>query len=88
MPTVAEILAERGTRYGNFATQAEITQQLEREMQRWPGWSKLAHDQREALHMIAHKIGRILNGDPDYVDSWQDIAGYAELVAERLENKL
>jgi hypothetical protein len=34
--------------------------------------------------MIAHKIGRILNGDPDYIDSWDDIAGYAKLVADRL----
>lgn len=35
--------------------------------------------------MIAHKIGRILNGDPNYADSWIDIAGYAKLVADRLE---
>jgi hypothetical protein len=44
-------------------------------------------DQREALDMIAHKIGRILNGDPDYSDSWRDIAGYATLVADRLDGK-
>ena len=35
--------------------------------------------------MIAHKIGRILNGDPNYADSWVDIAGYAQLVANELE---
>ena len=35
--------------------------------------------------MICHKIGRIVNGDPDYADSWIDIAGYAKLVADRLE---
>jgi hypothetical protein len=35
--------------------------------------------------MIAHKIGRIVNGDPRYADSWVDIAGYAKLVADRLE---
>jgi hypothetical protein len=34
--------------------------------------------------MIAHMLGRILNGDPDYADSWHDIAGYAQLVADRL----
>lgn len=27
---------------------------------------------------------RILNGDPDYHDSWHDIAGYAQLVADQL----
>lgn len=44
----------------------------------------LAPDQQEALDMICHKIGRIINGDPDYADSWHDIAGYAQLVADRL----
>jgi hypothetical protein len=43
-------------------------------------------DQREALDMIAHKIARIINGDPDYADSWVDIAGYATLVSERLKD--
>ena len=47
--------------------------------------AKMQHDQIECLEMIAHKIGRILNGDPNYGDSWRDIAGYATLVADRLE---
>ena len=34
--------------------------------------------------MIAHKIGRILNGDPNYLDSWIDIVGYAQLIVDRL----
>jgi hypothetical protein len=37
-------------------------------------------DQQEALDMICHKIGRIINGDANYDDSWRDIAGYAQLV--------
>lgn len=48
----------------------------------------LADDQYEALDMIAHKIARIINGDPDYADSWDDIAGYAKLVADRLQGKV
>ena len=35
--------------------------------------------------MIVHKLARIVNGNPDKVDSWVDIAGYATLVAERLQ---
>ena len=35
--------------------------------------------------MIAHKIGRILAGDPNHIDHWLDIAGYATLVAKELE---
>jgi hypothetical protein len=38
--------------------------------------------------MIAHKLGRIVNGDPNYVDSWVDIAGYATLVAKRLQGEI
>lgn len=35
--------------------------------------------------MICHKMARIINGDPNYRDSWDDVAGYATLVAKRLK---
>jgi hypothetical protein len=38
--------------------------------------------------MVAHKIARIINGDPNYSDSWVDVAGYAKLVADRLDGKV
>ena len=77
-------LAERGTRYGSFTGHAKITQSIKRAMVDSPNWSRLADDQREALEMLAHKVGRILNGDPDYLDSWHDIIGYTRLVEARL----
>lgn len=84
------ILNERGSRYGNFMTHAKITQELKSVMGMYlyDQGRELADDQMEALEMICHKIGRILNGDPDYADSWIDIAGYAKLVADRLEGKV
>lgn len=88
MTDVAKTLAERGSRYGSFEGHARITYDLKRAMQRSPNWPKLMDDQREALDMIAHKIGRVLNGDPDYADSWHDIAGYAKLVEDRLNIRL
>jgi hypothetical protein len=78
-------LAERGSRYGDYAEHARITQNIKRAMQDSPNWARLADDMREALEMIAHKAGRILNGDPAYHDSWHDIIGYTKLVADRLE---
>lgn len=78
-------LAERGGRYGSFIEHARITQNIKRAMADSPNWANLADDQREALEMLAHKAGRILNGDPDYHDSWHDIIGYTKLVADRLE---
>jgi len=49
-----------------------------------PGWEKLAADQRQALTVIADKIARMLNGDPNYRDNWHDILGYAKLVDDRM----
>ena len=84
MSSIDKTLDERGQRYGEFAGHAHVTQLLKRAMGRHPGWRKLADDQREALEMTAHKIGRILNGDPNYIDSWHDIGGYAGLVERSL----
>lgn len=84
MTDIAATLAERGKRYGEFPDHATVTQQLKRVMYGFNPALRLADDQKEALDMIAHKLGRIINGDPDYADSWVDIAGYAKLVADRL----
>lgn len=88
--TIDATLAERGNQYGPFPGHAAITQALEDIMRGEQvgvatNWDTLSCSQKEALHMIAHKIGRILNGNPDYVDSWTDIAGYARLVERELQ---
>jgi hypothetical protein len=83
---VNQILVERGDRYGTFAGHAALTQHLKGVIRQAliERGKVLADDQMEALDMICHKIGRIVNGDPDYFDSWIDVAGYAQLVADRL----
>jgi hypothetical protein len=84
---IQKTLEERGSRYGLFMGHSHVTQDLKRCMRTHliARDKRLDDDQWEALEMIAHKIGRIINGDPDYADSWVDIAGYAKLVADRLE---
>jgi len=83
---ITEILQERGKRYGRFMDHAEITQKLKAVINDGLQFKRhLAPDQAEALAMICHKIGRIVAGDPDYANSWIDIAGYAKLVADRLQ---
>lgn len=84
MSDIQKTLEERGSRYGSFESHAQITQDLKRIMIHTPNWDRLADDQKEALEMVAHKIGRILNGDPDFHDSWHDIEGYVRLVSVRL----
>ena len=87
LPTLADTLDERGARYGRFISHAAITQELKHVIKTHLTCNEkaLADDQQEAIDMICHKLGRIVNGDPDYADSWIDIAGYAKLVADRLE---
>lgn len=82
-------LAERGKRYGRFMDHARVTQLLKDVAygQLKVRGVRMLPDQREALDMIFHKIGRIVCGDPDYADSWHDIAGYAKLVEDRLNGK-
>lgn len=77
-------LAERGSRYGKFTGHAAVTQAIKAAMATGRNWNDLPPDMREALEMIAHKAGRILNGDFDYADSWTDLAGYSRLVEQRL----
>jgi len=57
---------------------------IKRAMATGPNWGDLPDDMREALDMVAHKIGRILCGDFNYSDSWHDIIGYVRLVEKRL----
>jgi hypothetical protein len=85
MTDINETLAQRQQTHGSFESHALISQELKHTIQLQAGWNMLSSSQREALDMIAHKIARILNGNPDVHDHWHDIAGYATLVASSLE---
>jgi hypothetical protein len=81
---VDAILNTRATTYGSFKDVAGVAQEMKNAI-RMCNNSELEDDQIEALDMIASKIARIVNGDPNHTDSWVDIAGYAQLVADRLQ---
>jgi len=84
MDAISETLQARGKEYGPFIAQAAIAQTLKRAVRACPNWPKLKSDQREAIDHIMIKLSRILNGNPDHVDSWHDISGYSKLVEDRL----
>jgi hypothetical protein len=90
MPEVDATLDARAVDYGKFIEGAEVMQMLKRVVQNALNNrdKTLAHDQAESLDMIIHKIGRIINGNPDVIDHWLDIAGYAQLVADRLNGRI
>lgn len=84
---VDEIIDDRGNQYGTFMFGANVAIRLKGTMHNAIMQQNLglAPDQLLALDMIAVKISRILSGNPAHVDSWLDIAGYAKLVADRLQ---
>jgi len=87
VPTINLTLTNRGARYGDFTDNAAVSQSLKKWLWEQAGWAKLNPTKREALEMIAQKIARILNGDPNYKDNWHDIAGYATLAEERCKEE-
>lgn len=85
------LVAERGQTHGDFTDHAACTQDLKdtiyhharkREAR---GQPPLTQVQKEALEMIAHKIGRIIAGNASFNDHWDDIAGYARITSDRLD---
>lgn len=83
MKNIEDTLTERGKVYGSFDELAGTAQLLKGVLQDTEGWrSRLDHTHMEALELIMTKVARILNGDPNYIDNWLDIAGYATLVTK------
>lgn len=86
MNQISTTLIERGNRYGSFADHAVLAQSFKRVMESSNSFPLLAPYHRQALEVIFDKIARILNGDPNYVDNWHDIQGYAKLVEDILND--
>jgi hypothetical protein len=93
MTDTSELLAEREKTHGRFADQARAAGRLkdviteecfQRDVRGQPA---LSAQQREALDMIASKIGRIMAGDATHQDHILDMISYATLFAEVDETK-
>ena len=76
---VTKALEDRESQYGPFVENARITSEIMAVMQSGKTWEQQPNTSKEAMRMIAHKIARIVNGNPFYEDNFLDIAGYAEL---------
>ena len=86
---ISSILKDRLSDYGSFASTARLSQNLKRTLlEHATDHETLLSDvQQEALDMIVTKMARIVNGDPDKVDNWDDISGYAKLVSDVLQEE-
>ena len=89
MTHIDGILKERGQNYGNYFDHATLTQNIKRAMRSTNQFDLLDDDMQETCDMLAHKLGRIINGDKYYLDSWDDMIGYVQLIIDRIrEGKL
>lgn len=83
---IEEVLNQRQATYGSFTKNAEVSQMLKYFMAQGTNYKQMPVPHREALEMIVHKIARIVNGDPNYIDNWIDICGYSQLVIEEIKS--
>lgn len=99
MSDINQTLKSRGDRYGPFENHAHIAQEMKRTVNSHlaPKVFNLASEGvitmpeadaiLECVDMVCHKLARIANGDPLYIDSWHDIIGYVTLVENTLKAK-
>lgn len=74
--TLDTTLKDRAARYGSFAAYACCAQRLKAVVDESAPHA-LPYIAQEAIAQILGKLARIIMGDPFYLDSWDDIAGYA-----------
>jgi hypothetical protein len=85
------LLQTRQETHGNFRDNARISQRLKSEFRKDLADTGHAHllyrtpVHAEALDMIAVKLSRLLSGQLNFKDHWDDIAGYARLGSEACE---
>ena len=90
MTDIGKILSARQGIHGAFEDDARYSQSIKAVVQSGRferinrGQPDLRYTQTEALEHIATKIGRILAGDANEQDHWDDIAGYATLVSNEI----
>lgn len=80
-----KILQDRESNYGSYQANAQLIQQFKNHARGMTGWHKMSSDKQQSIDMIFTKIGRIITGDSTHQDSWDDIAGYAELISVYLD---
>lgn len=82
---MSDLLNERQKTHGDFVWNAYVSQRM-KDIFRAMEHDKLGNVHAEALDMIAVKMGRILSGNANHKDHWEDIIGYATLALGACEN--
>lgn len=83
---INDILDQRQKTHGNFEKVAILDTELFSTFNTYL-YSSLSDEQYCAIKMILHKIARIGCGDPEFIDHWQDIIGYAQLIINGIKDR-
>lgn len=81
------VIEDRQETHGDFSKTARVTYSIKTALWMGDAIKNMTPEQIEALDMIAVKMARICNGDPNEPDHWKDIAGYAKLGFESIKDK-
>lgn len=81
-----DLITERSSVYGTIEANAGTTQNLMRIIHTYHNGA-MSDVHEECVHMIFHKIARMVNGNPWHEDNARDIAGYATLLADHIREQ-
>lgn len=85
LTTLTELLTDRSSQYGPASEVAKVHMAFLDILTTHPNWTKLTPTMRMSLVMIFNKVARQLVGNARKLDTWQDIAGYAQLPVEDMQ---
>lgn len=88
MTNTEELLQSRGEDYGDFRNLSRVAQAIKNALRQGDTWQDMPFSQREAVDLIATKLARLVCGNPELVDTWDDIVGYATLGAQSIVGPL
>lgn len=74
----------RGATHGDYTHMSIVIQKIKDALRSGESWERLSASQKEALELDATKMGRIVCGDPNHIDHWDDIIGYTRLARDRI----
>lgn len=80
-----KLLDEREKTHGDYVEVCVLAQNIKKLLRGSKNWAKMPLTHKESVDMIASKLARILSGDFDEEDHWQDVAGYAILIVNQIK---
>ena len=83
-----QLLNQREKTHGQYGTLSFLSQSFKEVARGAENWEKLNDGHKEAVDMICHKLARILNGDANYEDHWEDGSGYFILGLRSCKNSM